>query len=88
MKAFNRKNLKGELFCIVEMERGRTLVRLLHNGGKFIVVNEPVDKVVIAWHQWINGASIHEAFPMLGEWDKEFIITAIPRNEYERILAE
>ena len=55
-------------------------------SGKVVTMDLPITHK--QWHEYSNGALIQDAFPQLTPEQREFIITGLTSEEWDRFIEE
>ena len=57
-------------------------------GGRFITVRASVGDLNRGWYAWFNGKLAQDAFPFLSASEREFLITGITPEEWDKLFSE
>lgn len=86
MYAMNRVNRMGLKFTMVEIDPYRTEIKC---GEKSITVNINIHKLSQSWYDWTQiGRSIQVAFDYLTADEREFLMTAMTRDEWNVMMEQ
>ena len=85
MFAFNRVNKLGFQYHLTEMSDGQVSIRM---SDKSLIVRADIHELNQAWYYWMNGAFIQDAFHMLSDAEREFLMSGLLPAEFDEIFKE
>jgi hypothetical protein len=72
------------MFHIEAMSEKSTLIRC---NDKQMIVDVPIEDINQAWYNWqIQGQFVQDAFKFLGADEREFLMTGITPDEWNKIF--
>jgi hypothetical protein len=78
-----RYNGIGMMYMLSEGDKGT----IITNGANSITVDMPIAHVSQAWYNWQHkGVLLQNAFPQLDANQREFILTGITAEEWDKIF--
>jgi hypothetical protein len=80
-----RRNSMGMEYALVSLPGDKT--KVIHNG-KEIIISKAIVSFVFDWDRWQRGTLIQNAFPYLSPSEREFLMTAITVEEWDKIFTE
>jgi hypothetical protein len=87
MLALNRTNKLGQHYHLVEVY-SPTPQTAIRTGDKQIVVNHSIHDISIGWYRWQHGMFVQDAFPFLSPMEREFLMTRITAEEWNKTFGE
>ncbi len=83
------RGLQFYMISLCGVDRNKTQIILVSNPKKSIIVDHSFEKLSQAWFQWqIKGDKIQFAFPFLSDDEREFILTGITKEEWDKIFPD
>ena len=73
MIAYNRTNLQGRAFRLVQVFGPVAQTSIRTGDGQQIIVNQFIRDIGEAWHLWVLGAKIEDAFHFLTPEERAFL---------------
>lgn len=83
----NRQNSMGMQYTLTREGEGKTKIHCL-TVKKTIIVDHPLEDLNKGWYLWMNGAFIQRAFPFLNADEREFLMTGITSEEWDKLFPE
>lgn len=83
-----RKNPNGLSFVLSgNAAEDKTRIQMIGNFKKFLYVNVNILDMNSFWYHWqIKGKSVQDAFPMLSPDEREFMMTGIMPDEWNKVM--
>lgn len=85
MTTIHRLNSLGLSYYLVAISDAQTMIRY---KDKKIIVNHPLERMNSAWHVWMNGKFVQEAFHFLTSAEREFLKTGLTESEWNTIFKD
>lgn len=82
-------NTMGLRYVLDELDNDETRIYFYDREGKSIVVKCKYEEMIRRWHKWRHASpSVHiqEAFDNLSNEEREFLITGLTPNEWNKIF--
>lgn len=81
---FTRVSPRGLKFTLYKESYKETIIQL---GDNAILVKQPIDAILRAWYRWqIQGMLIQDAFTMLDDDEREFILSGITAEKWRELF--
>jgi hypothetical protein len=81
-----RVNKMNKVYNLKEVSDGKTEISTAYNK---IVVNYAIQDLSQSWYDWmITGLNIQTAFRYLSDDEREFILTGITSDEWDKLWKE
>ena len=61
---------------------------VIFRRGKRVTVPHNIEKLSQAWFHWMNGKFVQDAFPFLTADEREFLMTGITKEEWNKIMGD
>lgn len=90
MAIIHRENARGLKFMISNIgnpNNARTTITLL-GGNKQIEVVYSLEAINQGFYWWMNGKRVQDAFPFMSADEREFLMTGITKDEWDKIFSE
>lgn len=81
-----RTNRLGLLYQITRVSNTETRISC---KGQSIVVKATFDEVVVSWYKWMmKNEFIQDAFPYFNADEREFLVTGLTVEEWDKLLED
>lgn len=79
-----RYNSIGLKYSLTDLPSHKTGIKI---GDKELIVNHSIETILVGWYKWqVTGEFVQVAFPMLNSIEREFLITGLTEEQWNKIF--